>query len=306
MVGDADQNAEVGGICARSQCHSSELLCHRSGGMTDIRATLPGAGRLSPLASAIGRHPAAGSTVRFIDLDFTAIDARQVMRSIEERSPAAPFVYVVTPNVDHLVRLQRSRSDLWPAYRGAWLTLCDSRILARLAGWLGLALPVVAGSDLTARMFGQVVHPEDRVAILGGRSDVIATLARRHRLEDVHHYDPPMGFIEDPAQVAKAVRFLLDAGARYSFLAIGSPQQEILAHKVARAGGGVGIGFCVGASLDFLTGAQERAPEFMQRLSLEWLHRLCSNPRRMWRRYLVDGPRIFRIAREWKHERAVR
>jgi exopolysaccharide biosynthesis WecB/TagA/CpsF family protein len=129
-------------------------------------------------------------------------------------------------------------------------------------------------------------------------------LARRYRLEDVHHYDPPMGFIDDPAEVTRAARFLRDTRARYSFLAVGSPQQEMLAHTVARMGGGAGLGFCIGASLDFLTGSQDRAPRVLQQLSLEWLYRLCRHPRRMWRRYLVDGPAIFQIARQWRRDRA--
>ena len=53
---------------------------------------------------------------------------------------------------------------------------------------------------------------------------------------------------------------------------------------------------CVGASIDFLTGKQKRAPRAMQRTGLEWPHRLASDPSRMWRRYLVRGPGIFRLA----------
>lgn len=242
----------------------------------------------------------APSIVQFIDVAFTASATSSVIEEVRARPAGAPFVYIVTPNVDHVVRLQRSRSDLWPAYRAAWMTLCDSRILARLARRVGFALPVVPGSDLTAEMFDHVIEPWDRVAILGGRPSVIQALADRYGLLDVRHYNPPMGFIGDPVEIARAVRFVVDARARYTFLAVGSPQQEILAHRVLRAGTGTGIGFCVGASLDFLTGVQDRAPPLMQRMSLEWAYRLGANPRRMWRRYLIEGPEIFQIARDWR------
>jgi len=260
------------------------------------------------IAALSAPHPAfprasPAPTVEFIDVDFTATGANAVIEAVAARAADAPFAYIVTPNVDHLVRLQRSRSDLWPAYRGAWMTLCDSRILALLARNVGFLLSVVPGSDLTVLLFEQVIQPEDRVAIVGGSATGVAELARRYGLRDVRHHNPPMGFIHNPIEVARAVRFLVESGARYSFLAVGSPQQEILAYRVARAGGATGIGFCVGASLDFLTGAQVRAPELVQRMALEWLYRLLSNPGRFWRRYLVEGPEIFQIERSWRRGR---
>lgn len=242
----------------------------------------------------------AASRIEFIDMAFTADDDGQVIDAIRARDPAAPFAYIVTPNVDHIVRLQRRRSDLWPAYRSAWMTLCDSRIIARLAHRSGFSLPTLPGSDLTMRMIASVIEPDDRIAILGGGADRVAALADRYGLNAVTHYEPPMGFVDDPAAIDRAARFVIDARARYCFFALGSPQQEMLAYRIARVGGATGIGLCVGASLDFLTGAQTRAPSAMQRLSIEWLYRLGSDPRRMWRRYLIDGPRIFGIARDWR------
>lgn len=260
--------------------------------------SLPARLRLS--RSAADRGGQLSSVVSFIDVGFTALGAAAVLDAVRERSPDAPFAYVVTPNVDHVVRLQRSRSDLWPIYRSAWITLCDSRILALMARMVGCALPVLPGSDLTQIMFERVIRPMDKIAIVGGQAREIRYLAACYGLNNVHHYDPPMGFIDDPMEVSRAVQFILQTGARYSFLAVGSPQQEILAHRAKLAGGGRGIGFCVGASLDFLTGAQKRAPRLMQRLALEWLHRLVSRPGRMWRRYLYEGPTIFYIVRDWK------
>lgn len=238
--------------------------------------------------------------VDYIDMSFTDRGADSILEAIVARPPEAPFAYIVTPNVDHLVRLHHSRSDLWPTYRAAWMTLCDSRILARLARRMGCALPVIPGSDLTRMMFDQVIGTDDRIAIVGGQPELVASLAKRYGLTDVQHYNPPMGFINQAFEVAKAAAFLKRARARYNFIALGSPQQEMLAYKVARAGGATGIGLCVGASLDFLTGKEERAPLIMQQMCLEWLFRLSSNPRRMWRRYLIDGPGIFPIERRWR------
>jgi exopolysaccharide biosynthesis WecB/TagA/CpsF family protein len=249
--------------------------------------------------------PGKAQTVEFLDLAFDAVDMAGALDAILSRPAAAPFAYVVTPNVDHVVRLQRRRSDLWPAYRGAWMTLCDSRILAKMARAVGRDLPVVTGSDLTAALFERHIAADDRIAILGGNAEMVERIAARYGLRDVRHYNPPMGFIRSAREVARAVRFLAEAQARYVFLAVGSPQQEIVARRLAKTRGAIGTGFCVGAGLEFLTGDQERAPRVVQQMSLEWLYRLASDPQRLWRRYLVEGPQIFRIHQIW-HRMAVR
>jgi len=253
-----------------------------------------------PVAFAPIRQPQDPWSKRteFLEISFTPLDMDAALAAICAVPPDASFRYVVTPNVDHVVRLQHRRSDLWPAYRGAWMTLCDSRILAKMARSIGTDLPVVAGSDLTSELFEKVVKKTDRIAILGGRSDLVAKIADRYGLTNICHYDPPMGFGNNPREVRKASRFLIEADARYCFLAVGSPQQELVAHQVRQTRGARGIGFCVGASLDFLSGEQERAPVLVQAMALEWLYRLASNPQRMWRRYLVEGPRIFMIHRD--------
>jgi len=243
-------------------------------------------------------------TSEFLGLAFDPLDAREAIERIAGRPADAPFAYVVTPNVDHVVRFERRRAALEAAYAGAWLPLCDSRILARLADLAGLSLPVVPGSDLTAAILDQAVRPSDRVAILGGCAADIEALRHRLGLTDLVHHDPPMGFIDDPVERRRAVRFVVEASARFTFLAVGSPRQELIAHDVMTTGQASGIGLCIGASIEFLTGTQKRAPVILQRLHLEWLFRLLSNPRRLWRRYLVEGPAIFLIFRRWRRKNA--
>ena len=116
---------------------------------------------------------------------------------------------------------------------------------------------------------------------------------------DILQHVPPMGMLRKPEAMSEAEAFVRDAQARFTLLAVAMPQQEILALRVAQAGRAVGVGLCVGASLDFLTGRKARAPLWMQKASLEWLHRLLSEPGRLWRRYLVEGPRIFLLTMRW-------
>jgi len=170
----------------------------------------------------------------------------------------------------------------------------DSRVVARAAGAIGLAVPrVTTGSDLTERLLCGHVVPGERVTIIGLRAAHVPSLIARCGIAPPAHYDPPIGFDRDPAQLRRAVDFVLDHPARLVFLAVGSPRQERLAAAIAATGKAVGTGLCIGASLDFLAGAERRAPQWTQRAGLEWLHRLAADPKRLARRYLLDNPPVF-------------
>jgi exopolysaccharide biosynthesis WecB/TagA/CpsF family protein len=227
-----------------------------------------------------------------LGLAFADLGLEQAASRIAGRAAGEPFRYVVTPNADHLVRLQRSPA-LWPVYRDAWLCLLDSRVVARLARLLGLpAPPVTPGSDLTELLLTRHVRPGERITIAGLAPDWLPALMARHRLAPPAHHNPPPGFERDPAAFAAAVAFVCANPARFVLLAVGSPRQELLAHAILATGRATGTGLCIGASLDFLSGARRRAPAWMRQAGLEWLHRLASDPRRLWRRYLTDSPAI--------------
>jgi exopolysaccharide biosynthesis WecB/TagA/CpsF family protein len=239
----------------------------------------------------------------YLGLSFDQLDMDAVAALLRGRPADVPFAYLVTPNVDHVVRLSKLDHDSpeWRAYAEADWTLCDSRVLARLAALQGRRLPVVPGSDLTARLLREIAAPGDRICLIGGQAGDPQSLALlRPDIEIVQHI-PPMGLHVDEAARTAAARFAAESGARFTLLAVGSPQQEMIADALRAIPDARGTALCIGASIDFLTGREVRAPRWMQRLSLEWLHRLVGNPRRFWRRYLLDGPRIFRLA--WRSRR---
>lgn len=222
------------------------------------------------------------------------------MREVAAKADAHdPFVYVVTPNVDHVVRYWRE--PLWaPLYAHAWRVYCDSRVLQKLAMLSGLTMPLAVGSDLTAHLFAEALKPSEPIVIIGGDGAMVQTLIRKFGLKDVRWHEPPMGLREKPEAVAAAAAFIAANPARFHFIAVGSPQQELIARAAHERGDCRGVGLCIGASLLFLTGRVKRAPMWMQRLSLEWLFRLASEPGRLWRRYLVEGPAIFGIWLKWR------
>lgn len=209
---------------------------------------------------------------------------------------SATYGYVVTPNVDHLIRYfddARFRT----LYSGASFVLLDSQFLARmLILRRGLKLSVCAGSDIVAELFVHVIAPADKVVLIGASAEQAEKLSARFALQNLHHKCPPMGFISNPALVEECLQFIEEASPfRFCLLAVGSPQQEELAYQLALRGRARGLALCVGASVDFLTGVQRRAPKWMRKVALEWLYRLGRNPGRLANRYLVRGPRIFFI-----------
>jgi exopolysaccharide biosynthesis WecB/TagA/CpsF family protein len=204
------------------------------------------------------------------------------------------FGFVVTPNVDHLVRFYED-AIFREHYRNADYVLLDSRFAARLLRLVkGVKLRVCTGSDLTAALFSRVVTSSDRVVLVGGTPEQAATIQLLYGLKNVRHHNPPMGFADDPHAVEKCVRFIEDQSPfRFCFLAVGSPQQEALAALLRVRGVARGLALCVGASLNFITGDEKRAPEWMQQIALEWFYRLAQNPKRLATRYLVRCPRFF-------------
>ncbi|MEO5494561.1 MAG: WecB/TagA/CpsF family glycosyltransferase [Sphingomonas sp.] len=249
--------------------------------------------------------------VEFLDLRFATLDIDRVAQWVLAALAAPRFRYVVTPNVDHVVRLHNGGGAPWhaafvAAERGADLCVNDSRILAKLARLSGVSLPVVPGSDLTRILIDTGVPPGTRIALLGGSDGDASWLRGRLPDADVRHFTPPMRVLDSaPAQQA-IVDFVEAQQPHLTLFAIGAPQSEIVAHQIQQRGTARGVGLCIGASIEFLTGAKRRAPRAMQRLGLEWAFRLLSEPRRLWRRYLVEGPPIFAIWWRWRSARQAR
>lgn len=204
------------------------------------------------------------------------------------------YGYVVTPNVDHFIRYHDDAA-FRARYADAEFILLDSRFLSHLFRVVKrLRLGVCTGSDLTARLFEQVIESNDEIVLIGGSDAQAQILAQRYELKGLKHYNPPMNFVSDPAEVERCVEFVeANSPFRFCFLAVGAPQQELLAQLLKSRGKARGMALCIGASIDFLTGKETRAPSWMQKIGCEWLFRLLNNPKRLAKRYLVRGPRVF-------------
>lgn len=235
--------------------------------------------------------------VRLLGIAFDNLSLEEVVARLLARAEGAGFGYVVTPNVDHIERLGRIAA-LGPVYRGAMLCLLDSRLLQICARRLGRRAPsVVTGADLTGALLARLEGR--RVAVVGMSGPGFAALAARYRGVGFVHHAPPMGLLHDVPAMLAARDFVREAGAAFTFLAVGSPVQEVLAYAIAAQGGAVGVGLCVGAALEFCAGTARRAPLWMRRAGLEWLYRLAREPGRLAGRYLLSDPKVlWRLLRE--------
>lgn len=225
---------------------------------------------------------------RFMTLDFADGDRPALLARVAAMA-RGPYGYVVTPNVDHVIKLMDGRVEP-DVYDGAALKICDSRILAHLARLRGKALSVYPGSDLTADLLAS--DHDLTIGVFGPDRAAFDDLAARFPARRLRFIEAPTLTPGTPGWIAA-----VDAAARADWdvllACISFPKQERVAHALAVAGRKHGVALCVGASVDFLTGRQQRAPRLYQQLSLEWLHRLLTQPRRMFRRYVIEGPAIF-------------
>lgn len=227
-----------------------------------------------------------GRRRQFLGAPFGMLTIDAVLELLAGASPATEFRYVVTPNVDHVVRLQKS-TEIRLYYQQAWLSLCDSRPIAALARLLFLKIPVVCGSDLTAAMFRSVIRDNDIINLIAPSETVVRKMRSAYPKIRFRVHLPPHGLWNNPQALQACVDFAANSQARFTFLAVGSPQSEKIAYELSRRPEARGIGLCIGASLEFLVGEKKRAPLWMRRAGLEWLHRLTSDPKRLWRRYML-------------------
>ncbi len=209
---------------------------------------------------------------------------------------------VVTPNVDHLMKLQKDARFL-AAYRAADYRLCDSRIVQLASGWVA-PRPIreqIAGSDFFpafCRHHGRA-DSDVRIFLLGGSTGEAVERARLALNRDtarevvVGGYSPPFGFERDPEECQRIHQRIQTSGANTLAVGVGAPKQELWIAANRAPLPAIRLFFAVGATIDFVGGDARRAPKWLTRIGLEWAHRLLQEPRRMAKRYLVDDLPFF-------------
>lgn len=205
---------------------------------------------------------------------------------------------VFTPNADHFVKLQDDQEFL-EAYSQADYRLCDSKIVCYAAKFLGTPIKEkISGSDFFPRFYRYHRNNESiKIFLLGGWDNTAAKAKEKinqlvGRDIVVGTYSPRYGFEKDSEECAKIAEMVTQSGATVLAVGVGSPKQEkfIVRHKHKMPN--VKIFMAIGATINFEAGVVSRAPRWMSDAGLEWLFRLMCEPRRLWKRYLVEDPRF--------------
>ncbi len=208
---------------------------------------------------------------------------------------------IFTPNVDHLMKLQKDAA-FRAAYRQADYKVCDSQILMYASKLLGKPLKAkISGSDLLP-LFCEYHsnNPKITIFLLGGAPGVAKQAqaninARYGRNIVIAAHSPSFGFEKNEAECQMLIDMINRSAATVLAVGVGAPKQELWIAKYRSQMPGVNIFMAVGAALDFEAGNKPRAPQFWSDLGLEWLYRLLSEPRRLWKRYLLDDLPFFQL-----------
>lgn len=232
--------------------------------------------------------------MKAFDIEFYGGSKDELVNEIMEVSRDS-FSYIVTPNVQHVVQLEHDQR-LREAYDKARHRICDSRVLLPLLRAANVHLEdAIPGSTLTEDLIKLADRHRWDVCVVGCEPANMARLKDRFPGIVFHHYYPAMGFIKDDSAVQACVDFVARHPSRLVILALGCTTQEVLALRLLESGKCHGVGLCVGGSLNFLAGAVPRAPRWVQDFSLEWLHRICTEPKRLTGRYARDAVRFLPI-----------
>lgn len=202
-------------------------------------------------------------------------------------------------NVDTFMKLQKD-AEYASICASAEYVVADGQMVMYASRLLGTPLrEKISGSDFLGAFCER--HREDpqvRVFLLGAGPGVAAEARSRinRRLGRdivVAAHSPSFGFEKVPDECAEIVGMINDSEATVLVVGVGAPKQEkwIARHRSRLPQ--VRQFLALGATIDFEAGSLKRAPAWMGRVGLEWLYRLLQEPRRLWRRYLIEGPPFF-------------
>jgi N-acetylglucosaminyldiphosphoundecaprenol N-acetyl-beta-D-mannosaminyltransferase len=232
-------------------------------------------------------------TASVMGLPLHRLDQRTLIQAFVAGARAGTGGWIVTPNLD-ILRQFTTSAECRELIEAASHRVADGAPIVWASRLAAAALPErVTGSDLAVSMPQAAADAGLSVFLLGGNPGVAAAAAARlesrcPELGRVGFHCPPHGFESDPGELKRIRAALRYARPSLVLVGLGFPKQERLI-RVLRSELPEVWFVGVGIALSFLAGEQSRAPTTLQRLGLEWLHRLCHEPRRLFKRYLIQG-----------------
>lgn len=206
---------------------------------------------------------------------------------------------VFTPNVDHLIKLQKD-PDFFEAYSTSNYKLCDSQILLYASRFLGTPIKEkISGSDLLPAFYYHHQHNENIKIFLLGAAEGVAQTAQAKINQKIGReiviatYSPPFGFENDETECSHILDMINNSGASVLVIGVGAPKQEKWLYKYKDMLPNIRIFMALGATIDFEAENVKRAPKWISKIGIEWLFRLVCEPKRLWKRYLIEDLPFF-------------
>jgi N-acetylglucosaminyldiphosphoundecaprenol N-acetyl-beta-D-mannosaminyltransferase len=206
---------------------------------------------------------------------------------------------IITPNVDHLVKLQGDK-EFYDIYQKADWVICDSTILSLGAKFLGRPVEeVIPGSSLLpAYCEFHKKNNEIKIFLLGAKTGVAAVAMNKINLRTgrnivVGAHSPSFGFEKNEEECEKIISLINKTDATVLVVGVGAPKQEKWIYKYKDRFQNIRLFMALGATIDFEADSIKRAPEIFQKVGMEWLYRLLKEPKRLWKRYLIDDLPFF-------------
>ena len=243
---------------------------------------------------------------RFLNVCIDDISFEDAVNCIERLATGNRGSYVVTPNVDHIIKVEKD-IEFRRIYENASLILTDGSPLMWIADSLGYPIKEkVTGADMLPSVCERAAEKGLTMFFLGGREGVgekaKEVLCKKYEgLKVVGVYAPPLGFENDDTEVKKTIDLVNRTSPDILVIALGAPKQEKFAYHY-RKSMDFGVALNFGAALDFQAGSVKRAPKWVRQIGMEWFYRFLKEPIRLFKRYFIDDMRIFYIAWKYRNE----
>jgi len=239
------------------------------------------------------------NSVNILGVNINNISLYEATEIILLRAINKEIGYVVTPNVDHIVRLNNN-TKLKNIYNNAFIAVADGMPLVWMSRLIGKPLKErVTGVDLFESICKHSISYKSRLYFIGGElgaaeGSVIKLEERFPGIQVVGAACPPFEFELDSKLNDQFIKEIRSSRPDILFVGLGSPRQEVwLAQNLKATGASVGMG--IGVSFSYTAGILARSPAFLQSCGLEWMWRLIHEPKKLWYRYLIRDPLIFWI-----------
>lgn len=208
---------------------------------------------------------------------------------------------LITPNVDHLMKLQKDR-EFYDLYQKADYITVDSQIVKHALRFLGTPVKqVITGSDFFPSFYNYHKDNPDIKIFLFGAAEGVADKAM-HIINQkigrdiiVGAHSPSFGFEKNDDECNQIIEIINASPANVLVVGVGAPKQEKWIFKYKDQLNNIKIHLAIGATIDFEAGNIKRAPKIYQKFAMEWLYRLMKEPKRLWKRYIIEDFPFFTL-----------